>query len=195
MPSHPDLILASGSPHRAGLLDRLQIPYAIRRPGVDESRREHEHARDYVLRLSLEKARAGAVPGARELVIGSDQAAVLDDDILGKPGNHANAVEQLRRISGRTVHFLTGLCLLNTATDDHQLDCVEVRAVFRQLDNDTIERYMEREPAYDCAGSFKSEALGIALLERMETWDPTALVGLPLIRLVSMLQNEGITVP
>ena len=195
MATDPHLILASGSRHRAALLDRLGLGYTVRRPDVDETRHGTEDPRDYVLRLSVDKARAGAARGERELVIGSDQAAVLDTEVLGKPGDHEHAVEQLRRVSGRTVRFLTGICLLNSVTGDHQLDCVEVRAVFRELDDQTIARYLEREPAYDCAGSFKSEALGIALLERMESWDPTALVGLPLIRLVSMLREEGVAVP
>ena len=195
MATDPHLILASGSRHRAALLDRLGLAYDIRRPDVDESRLEAEDPRDYVLRLSVDKARAGARNGERELVIGSDQAAVLDAEVLGKPGGHDHAVAQLRRVSGQTVRFLTGLCLLNGVTGDYQLDCVEVHAVFRELDDSTIERYLGREPAYDCAGSFKSEALGIALLERMESWDPTALVGLPLIRLVSMLRAEGLSVP
>jgi MAF protein len=189
------LVLASSSVHRRALLDRLQLDYAICAPDIDESRRPDEAPTAYVSRLSLEKAAAVAARHPQSLIIGSDQAAVLDGDILGKPGNHERATAQLRRASGQHVDFYTGLSLLSASNGRAQTDVVLTRVHFRQLDDATIERYLQRERPYDCAGSFRSEALGIALFERLEGDDPTALVGLPLIRLVSMLASEGFPVP
>lgn len=189
------LILAFSSMHRRALLERLQVPYEVCAPDIDESRAPDERPADYVARLSREKAQAVATRYPQALIIGSDQAAVLDAAILGKPGNRARALEQLRQASGRCVEFYTGLTLLNAATGATQTSVVTTRVHFRQLSDDTISRYLDKEQPYDCAGSFKSEALGIALFERIEGDDPTALIGLPLIALVGMLANQGVSIP
>lgn len=189
------LILASSSMHRRALLDRLQMSYEICAPHIDESRHPGEPPADYVARLSQEKAQAVATRYPQALIIGSDQAAVLDAAILGKPGTRARALEQLRQASGRCVEFYTGLTLLDAATGAAQTSVVTTRVHFRQLSDDAISRYLDKEQPYDCAGSFKSEALGIALFERIEGNDPTALIGLPLIELVSMLSEQGINIP
>jgi septum formation protein len=189
------LVLASSSVHRRALLDRLQIDYDICSPGIDETRRTDEAPHNYVARLSREKAAAVADRHPRALVIGSDQAAVIGSDVLGKPGDHQRAAEQLQRASGRTVDFYTALTLLNTDTGRAHTDTVTTTVYFRRLTDQTIERYLQKEHPYDCAGSFKSEGLGIALFERIDSEDPTALIGLPLIRLVSMLAAEGVPIP
>ncbi|WP_290652264.1 Maf family protein [Aquisalimonas sp.] len=189
------VVLASGSRHRQQLLRRLFIDFEVDPPDVDESLREVETADRYVTRLAERKARAVAGRHPHSLVIGSDQAAVLRDRILGKPPSHEAAVEQLLGASGQVVTFLTGLCLLNTHTQSVHVDVVPFRVRFRRLSPATVERYLAREPAYDAAGSFHSEGLGISLFERLEGADPTALVGLPLIRLVSMLAAEGLELP
>lgn len=189
------LVLGSSSVHRRALLDRLGIDYEVCRPDIDESRRSGEAPVDYVARLSLEKAQAVSAHFPHALIIGSDQAAVLDGEVLGKPGNHERAAQQLERASGRTVHFYTALALLNTDSGRVQTEVVETRVHFRQLTPATIARYLQRERPYDCAGSFKSEGLGIALFESIEGDDPAALIGLPLIKLVTMLSNEGVAIP
>ncbi|NJN45368.1 MAG: septum formation inhibitor Maf [Candidatus Competibacteraceae bacterium] len=188
------LILASTSPFRRDLLTRLGLPFETRAPDTDESRLPGEDAIALVARLAESKARAVArhEPGA--LIIGSDQVAVLGDDILGKPGTHDRAVEQLSRAAGHTVTFQTGLCLLDSDSDRIQLDTVPFQVVFRQLQPHQIEAYLRREQPYQCAGSFKAEGLGIALFERLCGDDPNSLIGLPLIRLVRMLENEGVAV-
>lgn len=188
------LILASTSPFRKELLGRLNLPFETIAPDVDESRLDNEPATDLVRRLSEAKARA--VGASHEgLIIGSDQVATHGETILGKPGDHATAMQQLRQLSGEHVTFLTGLCLLNSVTGEVQLDVVPFSVMFRRLDDAQIDRYLRQDQPYNCAGSFKSEGLGIALFERMEGDDPTALVGLPLIRLTGMLVNAGITLP
>ncbi len=188
------IVLASTSPFRRELLSRLALPFETAAPDIDESRHPHEPPLDMVRRLSVEKARA--VPrGDRALVIGSDQAAIVGEEVLGKPGTHERAVEQLRGLSGRSVIFLTGLCLLNSATGETQVDAVPFRVQFRALNEAQIDRYLRHDRPYNCAGSFKSEGLGITLFERMEGDDPTALVGLPLIRLTAMLAKAGIVLP
>jgi MAF protein len=188
------IILASTSPFRRELLGRLNLAFETATPDVDESRRENETAEALVRRLSESKARAigASHPG---LIIGSDQVATIDDEILGKPGTHAQAVQQLRRLSGRPVLFLTGLCLLNSVTDEVQTDVIPFRVRFRELQDEQIERYLQHDQPYNCAGSFKSEGLGITLFERMQGDDPTALIGLPLIRLTGMLAKAGVTLP
>jgi septum formation protein len=191
----PPLVLASSSIHRRTLLDRLPLDYEACKPDVDESRRPGEQPAAYVARLSREKAEAVAPRYPHALIIGSDQTAVLDGNVLGKPGNRQRAMAQLRGASGRCVDFHTGLTLLNAASGNAQTEVVSNRVYFRRLDDDAIRRYLEHERPYDCAGSFKSEALGIALFERVEGDDPTALIGLPLIRLVTMLMNEGVRIP
>lgn len=193
--AHPTLVLASTSPFRRELLSRLAIPFETVSPDVDESRREGESAEDLVVRLSEAKARAGAARCKHALVIGSDQVAVVEGEVLGKPGEHEKAKAQLRRLSGRVVDFLTGLCLFNTDSGHADTALIHYRVHFRELDDDRIERYLRREQPYNCAGSFKSEALGISLFARMEGDDPTALIGLPLIALTDMLARAGVVVP
>ena len=189
-----ELVLASTSPFRKALLERLGLPFATARPETDETRHSGETAQELVGRLSEEKARAviGQFPNA--LIIGSDQVAVLGEDILGKPGTHERAVEQLSAAAGKEVLFLTGLCLLNAQTGETQVEVVPFSVKFRPLNATQIEHYLRREQPYNCAGSFKSEGLGIALFERMTGDDPNTLIGLPLIRLIAMLNNEGVDV-
>ena len=192
--SHLPIVLASTSPFRRELLSRLALPFETMAPDIDESRHPHEPPLDMVRRLSEAKARACA--SARDaLVIGSDQVATVGDDVLGKPGTHERAAAQLRHLSGRCVTFLTGLCLLNTVTDAAQVDAIPFRVHFRMLSEEQIERYLRHDQPYNCAGSFKSEGLGITLFKRMEGDDPTALVGLPLIRLTDMLKKAGASLP
>ncbi len=189
------IVLASGSVHRSALLHRLLADFAVDPPEIDESGRGDEAPEAYVQRLAREKAWAVAERHPGALVIGSDQTCALGPRLLGKPGDHAAAVEQLLALSGQTVVFHTGLCLLDAAVDTAAVEVVATRATFRPLDRETVERYLAREPALDAAGSFHSEGLGIALLDRMETGDPTALVGLPLIRLAALLRRQGVPVP
>jgi MAF protein len=190
----PPLILASTSPFRRELLSRLGVPFTTRSPDVDESPQQGETPQQLVQRLSCDKATAIVDDLAEGLVIGSDQVAVIDDVILGKPGSHANAVAQLQHASGKTVVFYTGLCLMNAATGRQQVDVVPFQVTFRKLSPQQIEYYLQKEQPYNCAGSFKSEGLGISLFQRMQGDDPNALIGLPLIRLIDMLQQEGMDV-
>lgn len=189
------LVLASTSPFRKMLLEKLGLAFATCKPEVDETPLTGESPEALVARLAELKARAGAREYPEGLVIGSDQVAVIDGDILGKPGSHENAIAQLQRASGRCVLFLTGLCLYDATRDAVQLEVVPFRVHFRDLSVQQIERYLEKEQPYNCAGSFKSEALGITLFERLEGDDPNTLIGLPLIRLVRMLENAGIALP
>lgn len=189
-----DLILASTSPYRKAILDKLGLPFTTRAPRIDETPRPDETPAQLVERLAASKARAIADSLDSGLVIGSDQLAVIDDRILGKPGSHDQARAQLQQVSGRAVTFLTGLALVNAASGGIQTEVVPFTVHFRQLDNQQIENYLQLEPPYDCAGSFKSEGLGIALFERLEGDDPNTLIGLPLIRLVRMLEQEGVEV-
>jgi septum formation protein len=185
------LILASTSPYRRSLLERLGLGFSVCSPEVDETPWPGETPTALVRRLSEAKARAGAAQVGSGLIIGSDQVAVVDDQILGKPGDFATACAQLARLSGRRVCFLTGLCLYNSAAQRLQVDVVPYTVVLRELSATQIEDYVRREEPYNCAGSFKSEGLGVALFAAQEGTDPTALVGLPLIRLVSMLAAES----
>jgi MAF protein len=188
------LILASISPFRKELLERLSLDFVTASPRVDETRRGNESAVELVRRLSEAKARAiGATQ--RGLIIGSDQVATLGDTILGKPGSHERAMDQLRLLSGNAVIFQTGLCLLDSENDSLQVDVVPFTVYFRELDEKQIDRYLRHDRPYNCAGSFKSEGLGITLFERMEGDDPTALIGLPLIRLTAMLEKAGVSLP
>jgi septum formation protein len=188
------ITLASTSPFRKELLGRLGIPFTTAAPDVDESPRPNETAAALVRRLSEDKARAIAA-SHQGLIIGSDQVATTGNNILGKPGTHERAFEQLRSLSGKRVTFQTGLCLLNTGTDAVQVDVIPFVVKFRQLGDDQIERYLHSDQPYNCAGSFKSEGLGIALFEYMEGSDPSALIGLPLIRLTGMLAQAGVVLP
>lgn len=189
-----NLVLASTSIYRKELLSRLGLPFSIAAPDVDETPLLNEKPQHLVRRLAEAKARAVAKQYPDALIIGSDQVAVVEGQILGKPITHERAVEQLRKASGRRLEFLTGLCLLNTRTGSTQMDVVPFGVVFRLLNNEQIENYLRREQPYHCAGAFKSEALGIALCERLEGDDPTALIGLPLIRLTRMLEQEGMAI-
>lgn len=189
------LVLGSTSPFRSDLLAKLGIPFVTDAPQIDEAIREGESPEQLVARLAEAKARDVGTRHSSALVIGSDQVACVDGQILGKPGNRENAIEQLSAAAGRTVTFHTSLCLLNTARDK-ALTIVEPYLVhFRSLDRDQIERYVDQEAPFNCAGSFKSEGYGITLFTRLEGRDPNTLVGLPLIRLVEMLDKEGITLP
>jgi len=192
--TRPPLILASTSPFRRELLQRLCIDFSTAAPDIDESAHPGEKPSELVRRLSEAKARA--IGASRQgLIIGSDQVATTGDDILGKPGSHEKAVEQLQYLSGKSVCFYTGLCLLNTETDNARLEVVPYTVLFRRLDDSQIENYLRADKPYNCAGSFKSEGLGITLFERMEGDDPSALIGLPLIKLTTMLREAGIVLP
>lgn len=189
------LVLGSTSPFRRELLARLRLPFATAAPEIDETRHEGESSQHLVERLALEKAKAVAVEYPNHLVIGSDQVACIDDRVLGKPGNRENAIAQLQAASGKVVVFQTGLCLYNAATGRAQVWMEPFRVHFRDLKPGQIERYVDQEKPFNCAGSFKSEGLGISLFEKLEGDDPNALIGLPLIRLIAMLDREGIQVP
>jgi len=175
-------------------MEKLELPFIWESPDIDETPNPGETACALVERLARSKAAALAKHYPGHLIIGSDQAATLDGRILGKPGNAGNAFKQLKAASGRRVEFLTGLSLLNSATGEHQSLVEPFAVVFRQLDDETIERYLQREQPFDCAGSFKAEGLGIALFERLEGNDPNALIGLPLIRLTDLLARAGVPV-
>jgi septum formation protein len=193
------LILGSTSPFRKELLERLKIDFSCASPDVDETPIEGETIEQMVMRLSELKAEAIAeqIKNSNEdaLIIGSDQSAVLNGKPLTKPGNFENAVKQLSDASGQRIVFQTGLCLLNTRTGKKQTICEPYTVVFKKLSAQTIERYLKKEEPYNCAGSFKSEGLGIALFEKFEGEDPNSLIGLPLIKLVGMLENEGLEIP
>ncbi len=188
------LILASTSPFRKSVLERLHIPFKSFAPNIDESQLPNEVPTKLVKRLAKLKAQAAQSAYPQALIIGSDQVAVIDDKILGKPGNHEQAIKQLTFASGKQVDFLTGLSLLNTNTNKAQTDIVRFSVKFRQLSLSQIENYLQKDKPYNCSGSFKSEGLGIALLDEMLGNDPTAIIGLPLIRLVRMLEAEGVSV-
>jgi len=188
----PAVVLGSTSPYRRELLSRLKLDFEVAAPGVDEAALPGETPSALARRLALAKARAVAArfPGAA--VIGSDQVADLDGEPLGKPGNHERAVAQLRRMRGRTVVFQTALAVVCAARGFEEVDLAPVRVRFRQYDDAEIEAYLRAEQPYDCAGSARSEGLGIALLEAIDSDDPTALVGLPLIRTCRMLRAAGV---
>lgn len=190
----PPLVLASTSPFRRQLLERLGLPFLTEAPDVDETPQPGEAPEALVMRLAACKARAVAQGHSGALIIGSDQVAWLDGAILGKPGGRPQAIAQLKRASGRQVSFFTGLCLLDARTGMAETLCEPFHVWFRPLTLPQIEGYVDRERPYQCAGSFKSEGLGIALFERLEGDDPNALIGLPLIRLVSMLGRAGVEV-
>lgn len=188
------LVLASTSPFRRELLGRLGLPFETAAPDTDETPLPGETPEATALRLSEAKARAVAARYPDALIIGSDQVAVLDGKIYGKPGTHERAVDQLRTMRGRTVNFFTGLCLYNTATGTARVRGIPTLVSFRDLSDAEIENYLRREQPYNCAGSAKSEGLGIAVIARMQGDDPNALVGLPLIALCDLLREEGVAV-
>ncbi len=190
--NYPTLILASTSIYRSELLSRLHIPFQTAAPDVDETPLANESAQQTSLRLSLAKAQAVAIRYPDALIIGSDQVALLGDQQLGKPLTHDNAVRQLRAMSGQSVIFYTALTLFNSRTQDIQTEVAVNRVNYRKLTDEQIENYLNKEHPYHCAGSTKSEGLGIALISSMQGDDPNALVGLPLILLVNMLLKQGV---
>jgi len=189
------LVLASTSRYRRELLERLKLPFKIVSPGVDETPHAGEPPAITAGRLALAKAQAGNARFPHSLIIGSDQVAICDGVPLDKPGDYAGAVRQLRHASGKSVSFITAIALVNTASGRTQTNLVSTEVRFRTLSDQEIERYLQAEPSYDCAGSAKAEGLGISLLESIHSSDPTALIGLPLIALCEMLRNENVSVP
>jgi MAF protein len=190
--SQRQLVLASTSPFRRELLERLGLAFRSAAPDCDEMRQPGEAAQALVMRLAEAKARAVASQFPDALIIGSDQVACLDQQVLGKPGNRERALEQLRQASGREVRFETGLCLYDARTNQAQVCRESYRVQFRLLSEAEIARYVDREQPFNCAGSFKSEGLGITLFERLKGDDPNSLIGLPLIRLCALLRNAGL---
>lgn len=191
----PPLVLASTSPFRKNLLEKLEVSFETEAPNVDESHRKNESPEELVTRLAQAKAKKIADTRTSGLIIGSDQVACVDGDILGKPGGRDKAIVQLGRLSGNTVRFYTGLCLFNAETGHSQTSCETFDVSFRDLSEQQISRYVDQEQPFNCAGSFKSEALGITLFSSLHGDDPNTLVGLPLIRLTDMLAKEGIILP
>lgn len=189
---NPALILASSSAYRRELLSRLQLPFKADVPDIDESPLPGESPSATALRLAREKAAAVASRHPGSLVIGSDQVATLDHLQIGKPGNHANALAQLQLMRGREVIFHTALCLWDGRNASHQVEDIQTVVKFRDLPDAELDAYLRIEQPYDCAGSAKNEALGIAILERIDSSDPTALTGLPLIALTGMLRKAGV---
>lgn len=194
MPSTRRVVLASTSKYRRGLLERLGMPFECADPQVDEAPQSGEAPPATALRLAEAKARAIAIRFPDALIIGSDQVASCDGAKLDKPGNHANAVRQLTLVSGKTASFDTAVVLFDTKSKALWTRVVPCRVTFRALDAQQIERYLRLEQPYDCAGSAKAEGLGIALIARIDTEDPTALIGLPLIALVALLRDAGFDV-
>ena len=192
--THRKLILGSTSPYRRELLERLRIPFDVAAPAVDETPQPHETPQQLACRLAMSKARAVAAQFPDCVVIGSDQVAELDGQALGKPGHHARALAQLQQMSGKTLNYQTAVAVVCLETGFAQMDLAQVKVKFRPLSDTQIEAYLRAETPYDCAGSAKSEGLGIALLEAIENDDPTALVGLPLIRTCRMIEAAGIKV-
>jgi septum formation protein len=186
------LVLASSSPYRRELLSRFKLPFDVFNPDIDETPRKNEKAKEISFRLAREKAFKVAPHYANSLIIGSDQTAACQNQIIEKPNTHENAIKQLDFLSGKIVTFYTSLCLLNTKTQKVQECVVEFEVKYKELNQQIIETYLLKEQPYNCVGSIKSEGLGITLLEYIKGEDPTALIGLPLIKLSGMLQNEGI---
>ena len=194
MQAKPQIVLASTSKYRRELLARLGLPFEIASPQVDETALPQEAPRDTAQRLAEAKARAVALRFPQAIVIGSDQVAVLEGMPLGKPGNHATALRQLKAMRGKEVVFHTALCLCDAASGQAQTRVVPFYVRFRDYSDAEIERYLQREQPYDCAGSARCEGLGIALIAEMRGDDPNALIGLPLIALTEMLAAQGVSV-
>jgi MAF protein len=191
----PRLVLASTSMHRRTLLERLGVPFVTTSPGVDETRQESEEPQPWVHRLAREKAEAGARKHPGAVVIGSDQAAIRGRAVLGKPDTLENCIEQLRDSSGQRVVFYTAVHVIDPRANRHEAHVDVTTVTFRRLEEREIERYVERERPLDCAGGFKCEGLGVALFERIDSTDPTALVGLPLVWLSGTLRRSGFAIP
>ncbi len=185
------IVLASSSEYRKKLLLPLIPKLFCIAPNIDESINAGESAENYVSRLAVGKASEVARQQSNALIIGSDQCAVLKGKIVSKPDNHENAISQLTASSGKRITFYTGLCVLNTKTNKQHVSCETFKVTFRKLSQKQIVAYLDKDQPYDCAGSFKAEGLGITLFEKMQGDDPTTLIGLPLIKLTSMLQTEG----
>jgi septum formation protein len=190
-----EIVLASSSSYRKALIGRLGLNCTTIAPDIDESALPGESPVATATRLAQAKARKVATNKPEALIIGSDQVALLDDAVLGKPGSHESAVRQLRLMSGKTTVFHTAICLYDAASEEMQCANVPTTVHLRELTDEVIERYLKQDQPYDCAGSAKIEALGIALVEKVESDDPTALIGLPLITLVTMLKRAGIILP
>jgi septum formation protein len=195
MEQNMKIILASSSIYRKSMLERLNLGFEIAIPNIDETAKEDELPSQLVMRLSCQKAKKIGESHANALIIGSDQVACLDRQVLGKPGSRENAIRQLQRMSGQTIIFFTGLCLFNSESKESQSAIIPYEVCFRAINNDEIKRYLDMDSPYDCAGSFKSEKSGITLIKKMRGDDPTALMGLPLISLTEMLRNEGVIIP
>ena len=197
LPAPPRLILGSGSKYRKELLSRLKIPFSVAVPDIDESPRPEETPEATALRLAREKAAAIAGRESEAIVIGCDQVATMDGEQIGKPGSHDNALKQLQKMRGRRVVFHTALCLWdgreNPPGGTLQLENIQTFVTFRDLQDTELDAYLRIEQPYDCAGSAKNEGLGIAIIERIESNDPTALTGLPLIALTTMLRHAKIS--
>ena len=190
------IILASGSAYRKELLQRLRLPFEVMSPDIDESSLPDETPVETAMRLAQAKAQKITEQTSPALVIGSDQVATLDNHQIGKPGNHANALAQLQMMRGRSVVFHTALCLIDThpaSSKPHQIENIQTVVTFRDLPDAELDAYLKIEQPYDCAGSAKNEGLGITLIASIEGTDPTALTGLPLIALTSMLRNCGVS--
>lgn len=183
------LVLGSSSPYRKALLEKLDLSFDCDSPDIDETPLKNEHPKDMVARLAKAKANAIAERHPQSIIIASDQCATLDGQIIGKPGDFENAVEQLKNASGRTVTFYTSLCVFNAGTNQYQETVEPFYVYFRELTDSQIENYLKKEEPYNCAGSFKSEGLGISLFERLEGNDPNTLIGLPLIQLIKILDE------
>ncbi|MCK5361119.1 MAG: septum formation inhibitor Maf [Gammaproteobacteria bacterium] len=194
MSTQPELILGSTSIYRRELLERLKIPFRVEAPDIDETPLQNETPQQLVERLSIEKARTVAANNPGSLVIGSDQVAVHNGKIVGKPLTHDKAMQQLREANGKEIVLYTGLSVVNADTGESLTEVIPFHVVFRKLTEDQLENYLHKEQPYHCAGSVKSEGLGIALLERFDGEDPNTLIGLPLIRLIRMLEHFGVSI-
>jgi septum formation protein len=194
MSTQPELILGSTSIYRRELLERLKIPFRVEAPDIDETPLKNETPQQLVERLSIEKARTVAANNPGSMVIGSDQVAVHDGKIVGKPLTHDRAMQQLREANGKEIVLYTGLSLVNADSGESLTEVIPFHVVFRKLTEEQLENYLHKEQPYHCAGSVKSEGLGIALLERFDGEDPNTLIGLPLIRLIRMLEHFGISI-
>jgi len=188
------IILGSSSPYRRHLLERLKIPFTVDPPNIDETPFRDENPKDMVIRLTLEKAKSVAARNQDALIISSDQCAVLNNKSIGKPKNYENAFAQLEMLSGKKIEYITGLCLYDSKNGTYQEDVKKCIVQYKELSKETIKKYLEKEQPYNCAGSLKSEGLGIVLLNSIESLDTTALMGLPLIRLVEMLKKFDVEI-
>ena len=188
------IVLGSSSPFRKALLEKLDLSFDCDSPDIDETPLKNEHPKDMVARLAKQKADAIATRHPQSIIVASDQCATLDGKIIGKPGDHQTAVEQLTAASGRTVTFYTSLCVYNAGTNQYQEAVEPFYVYFRELSESQIDNYLKKEGPYYCAGSFKSEGLGISLFDRLEGNDPNTLIGLPLIQLIRMLETFHVKV-